>query len=263
MAGKVRSPESQVRSRLPEFRNPQSLRAGGPLGPEAAIGIPNSQLPARLKRVGLFGGTFDPIHYGHLRAAEEARLLLPLDQVIFVPAALPPHKQNELLSDPQQRLEMVERAVAGNVYFSVSDVEIASLEKPSYTVQTVEYFLSRVSVEIFCLMGMDSFREIETWKEYRRLLELCRVVVVTRPGLPGGSRFSCPPKLKPLLSRSLGDLADPGKRIFILPVTGFEVSSTRIRGLARAGQSIRYLLPPEVEEYIREEGLYKSSNSKA
>ena len=223
---------------------------------------PGSQLPARLKRVGLFGGTFDPIHYGHLRAAEEARLLLPLDQVIFIPAALPPHKQHESLSDPRHRLEMVERAVAGNVYFSVSDVEIACLKKPSYTVQTVEYFLSRLSIEIFCLMGLDSFREIETWKEYRRLLELCRVVVVTRPGLPGGSRVSCPPKLKPLLARSLRDLADPSKRIFILPVTGFEVSSTQIRGLARAGQSLSYLLPPEVEEYIEENGLYKSSGFK-
>jgi len=215
------------------------------------------------KRIGLFGGTFDPIHYGHLRAAEEARLKLSLDQVIFIPAALPPHKQNEPLSDPNHRLEMVERAVAGNVYFSVSEVEITCLEKPSYTVQTVKYFLSRVSVEIFCLMGMDSFREIETWKEYRRLLQLCRVVVVTRPGLPGGSRVSCPPKLKPLFSRSLRNLADSSKRIFILPITGSEVSSTQIRGLARAGQSIRYLLPPEVEEYIQEKGLYENPKSKA
>ncbi|MDD5225455.1 MAG: nicotinate-nucleotide adenylyltransferase [bacterium] len=223
--------------------------------------IPDPRIP-KLKRVGLFGGTFDPIHYGHLRAAEEARLLLPLDQVIFVPAALPPHKQGEPLSDPRHRLEMVERAVADNVYFSVSDVEIACLEKPSYTVQTVEYFLSRLSVELYCLMGLDSFREIETWKEYRRLLELCRVVVVTRPGLPGGGRVSCPPKLKPLFSSSLRDLDDPGKRIFILPVTGFEVSSTQIRSRARAGQSIRYLLPQEVEEYIEENGLYKSSGFK-
>lgn len=209
-----------------------------------------------MKRIGLFGGTFDPVHYGHLRAAEEARLKFPLDQVIFIPAAQPPHKLPGRLSASHHRLGMVERAVAGNVYFSVSEVEIDCLEKPSYTVKTVEYFLSRLSVEIYYLMGLDSFREIETWKEYRRLLELCRVVVVTRPGLPGGVRVSCPPKLKPLLSRSLADLADPGKRIFILPITGFEVSSTQIRGLVRAGQSISYLLPPEVEEYIHEEGLY-------
>jgi len=183
--------------------------------------------------------------------------------VIFIPAALPPHKINEALSDARHRLEMVERAVADNVYFSVSDVEIACLGKPSYTVQTVEFFLSRLSVEIFCLMGLDSFREIETWKEYRRLLELCRVVVVTRPGLPGGGRVGCPPKLKPLFSRSLRDLADPEKRIFILPITGFAISSTQIRGLARTGQSVRYLLPPEVEEYIQEERLYESSKFKA
>lgn len=212
------------------------------------------------KKLGIIGGTFDPIHYGHLRAAEEARLDLPLERVIFIPAALPPHKLTDPLSAPEHRLEMVRRAVADNPGFLASDVEISKPGRPSYTVETVEYFRSRFHHnDIFYIIGMDSFLEIPTWKDFSRLFELCHVVVVTRPGSPSRDRFGPPPELLSLL-RPAGNglfLHPSGNRVIIFPITGFDISSTQIRNLVRSGKSIRYLLPPEVEEYIREKRLYR------
>ena len=211
--------------------------------------------------IGVIGGTFDPIHYGHLRAAEEVRFRLGLHQVLFIPAALPPHKLAEPLSEPEHRLEMVRRATAGNPGFSVSDVEICTLEKPSYTVKTIEHLRSRSPGELFLIVGMDSFREVPTWRDFRRIFALCHVVVVSRPGFSPTERFDIPSELCDLLTRSGEDrfVHTSGKQVVSLTVTGYDISSTRVRELVRGGKSIRYLVPPEVEGYIREKRLYQET----
>src|SRR5205085_10787525 len=132
-------------------------------------------------RIGLFGGSFNPIHLGHLRSAEEVREALNLDLVYFIPAAAPPHKQESELTPPDHRLSMVRAATKGNRYFMVSDVEIRRLGR-SYSVDTVRYFLSTVRqpATLFLMMGADAFAELDTWKDATELIGMCNVVVHTR-----------------------------------------------------------------------------------
>lgn len=212
--------------------------------------------------IGLIGGTFDPVHYGHLRAAEEVQAALGLTRVMFIPAAAPPHKLSDPLSSPAHRLEMVRKAIAGNPRFEVSNVEISELEKPSYTVQTVTHLRSRLEGNLTVIIGMDSFVEIPTWKDFARLFELCHLAVVTRPGFPAGDELTLPSELAAVLTFSGKHrfVHNSGNEVRFIPITGFDISSTRVRELVRTGQSIRYLVPPEVEAYIYEKKLYQKKN---
>src|SRR5208282_4187865 len=132
-------------------------------------------------RVGLFGGSFNPIHLGHLRAAEEVREMLALDLVYFVPASSPPHKSEGELAPGEHRLQMVRLATKGNRHFMVSDVEIRRAGR-SYTIDTARHFLSTMRNQgtIFILMGSDQFTELETWKDCDELVRLCGIAVHTR-----------------------------------------------------------------------------------
>ncbi|MEI9477177.1 MAG: nicotinate-nucleotide adenylyltransferase [Deltaproteobacteria bacterium] len=143
------------------------------------------------KRIGLFGGTFNPIHLGHLRGAEDIRESFGLDRVVFLPAAIPPHKLRDDVIEPRPRLEMVKLATLANPFFSVSDVEIERSGK-SYSIDTLRYFRERQPDSFFFILGMDAFVEIETWKEYQKLFSLCNFIVMARPGsgkTPPSSRF--------------------------------------------------------------------------
>lgn len=192
-------------------------------------------------RVGVFGGTFDPIHIGHLITAEAARRLLGLARVLFVPAHVPPHKR-EVATPPEQRHHMVVLACAGNPHFAVSDVEMRR-GGPSYTIETLRVLGPDYppGTEFFLIMGADSVLEIASWKDSDALLAKANVVVLGRPGY---ELHELPPAL-----------AD---RVTLLSTPLVEISSTDIRRLAREGESIRYLVTDSVADYIRSAGLYGS-----
>ncbi len=209
---------------------------------------------------GLLGGTFDPIHLGHLRCAEEIRELFGLEKVIFVPAAGPPLKKSKI-TPFADRLKMVEQAVRENPAFEASGVE-GRRQGISYSVDTVRHFREThgPGLELFFILGQDAFQDIARWKDWEELLSLCHFVVMTRPGyerqglegvLPPGTaaRFTPDPRRKAF--RGLG-----GTSIFFRSVTFLDISSTEIRKRLAGGKSVRYLVPPSVLNYIAGKSLY-------
>lgn len=213
------------------------------------------------KRVGLFGGTFNPIHLGHLRGAEQIREAFGLQEVIFIPAALPPHKVTEKIIEAHHRLEMVKRAIQKNPYFSASDVELRRSGK-SYSIDTIRYFRERHQSSLFFfILGRDAFVEIETWKEYQHLFSLCNFIVMTRPGFQksSSSPFPLPESLIPAFrydQKAQAWVHSSGYTLFFKEIKFLDISSTRVRELIEKGESVRDLIPPEVEAYVREHGLY-------
>ncbi len=211
--------------------------------------------------IGILGGTFDPIHVGHLRMAEALRDLFALRRFVFIPSAVPPHKPAERLSPTGDRYEMVKLATADNPSFEVSDLELRR-GGTSYSVQTLEALREEFggAADIFFTMGDDAFAEIETWKDWRRIFTLVHLVVVARPG-PGKS---FPERLLPVEAReafcyspdddSYGHSS--GRKVFFRDIGALQVSSTAIREMVRAGRSIRYLVPDAVREYIERHHLY-------
>jgi nicotinate-nucleotide adenylyltransferase len=210
------------------------------------------------RRVGLFGGTFNPIHWGHLRPAEEIREQFGLSRVIFIPVHVPPHKKAGVVSSAH-RVAMVQKAIRGNRCFQVSDIELQRPGK-SYSIDTIRHFhgLSRGQDELFFILGTDAFREIHTWKDYPAFFSACNFIVMTRPG----ARVEQAAELLPRASRKAFTLREhclvhsSGCRIYIAPVTQLDISSTVIRDCAAGGKSIRYLVPSDVERYIAEHRLY-------
>ncbi len=188
--------------------------------------------------IGVFGGTFDPPHIAHLIIAEFVRQELGLGKILFVPAALPPHKQDVHVSSPEHRLAMIRLATRGNNAFEVSDIEIRRTGV-SYTVDTLEDLARQHPGDAFVLMiGEDNLVDFRNWKSPDRILQLARVVAMTRPG------FTASPHL-PL-----------GEGVTICEVPELDIASRKIRELLREGKSVRYLVPDPVEEYIRENRLY-------
>jgi nicotinate-nucleotide adenylyltransferase len=190
-------------------------------------------------RLGVFGGTFDPIHLGHLLLAEIARQLLRLDRVFFVPARTPPHK-GDVATSPEHRFRMTRLACADNPHFRVSDLELRR-EGPSYTVDTLRSLRREAPAgsEHYLLIGADSARDLETWKDHEVLLDESNVVVLARPGV---NREDLPKEL--------------GARATMLAAPVVGISSSEIRRLIRAGESIRYQVTDSVERYIRAQRLY-------
>lgn len=201
----------------------------------------------RLNSLGIMGGTFDPIHYGHLIAAEYARHEFNLEQVIFMPASRPPHKEIEQVLDSTHRYEMVNRAVKGNPAFAISDLEMKRRGN-SYTIDTIRHFLEQYpGTTIFFIMGADSLLAIDTWKDYETLAQLCHLIVVTRPGYVIDDD-------EPVLKKLPAALWD---HIHFLPIPGLDISSSDIRERVVTGRPIKYLLPLDVEQYIVDKGLYR------
>lgn len=192
-------------------------------------------------RIGIFGGTFDPIHLGHLLLAELTRGVLGLDRVVFVPARVPPHKGGAC-APPEQRLEMAGLATDDNPHFEVSDVEVLR-EGPSYTVDTLRSLRDShpAGAEHYLMMGADSARDLESWREHESLLRESTVVVMGRPGVE---------------RQDLPDRIARATRYLSTPL--FEISSSEIRRRVRAGETIRYMVVDAVEHYIRSRGLYAS-----
>lgn len=216
-------------------------------------------------RLGILGGSFDPIHLGHLRSAEEVREALALDCVCFVPAHQPPHKPQRRLASGRDRLAMVEAAIADHPTFRVSPIEIER-GGISYSVDTLEAFAARErGAALFFVLGIDAFGEMQTWKDVARMFELASVVVTSRQPLAVNRSI----EHLPVAARE-AFCYDPstlsfrhriGTTLQFLPITGIDVSATAIRERARRGLSIRHLVPPLVERYVREHQLYRSGES--
>lgn len=207
--------------------------------------VPQSQT-GRLK-IGLMGGTFDPIHLGHLVSAEEARQQFSLDYVIFIPAGYPPHKDKAEITLPEHRYLMTSLAVMSNPFFIVSRVE-ADRAAPSFTVDTVRYFAEREGegTGLYFITGADAILEILTWKDYDVLPELCTFIAVSRPG------YSLE-----RLKETVGRLCPPLlQKVHLLEIPALAISSTYIRERVALGKTIKYLTPEPVEQYIKKHGLY-------
>lgn len=217
-------------------------------------------------RIGLFGGTFDPIHIGHLRSALEVQEGFPLDRCCLIPAATPPHKSRGPVASADQRLAMTRLAVSSCPGFEVSDVELRR-SGPSYTVDTISYFQNRLTGNdaLFLVVGLDAVLEIDSWKSYPQLLSSVPLIVMTRPGT--AAKTSRWQQLGGYLQKQVsgdyryeqsdGSFRHPTfQAVYLFEVPLLDISSTRIRQLRGAGRSVRFLLPETVHDYLVERGLY-------
>ncbi len=192
-------------------------------------------------RLGIMGGVFDPIHFGHLFTAEEARNEFKLDKVLFIPCRHPVHKREDGVSDPNDRYWMTKMAIKNNPFFEVSKIELER-SGPSYSIDTVKTLLTEYEyqIEIFFITGADAFLTIDTWHKSEELIKLCQFVAATRPGY------------------DLNNLDHKFKKIIrIMEIPLLYISSTDIRRRIKEGRNIKYLLPEKVEEYIYKKRLYR------
>ncbi|GAB4390386.1 MAG: nicotinate-nucleotide adenylyltransferase [Thermodesulfovibrionales bacterium] len=211
-------------------------------------------------RLGVFGGTFNPVHYGHLRAAEEAREMLRLDRVLFVPAGNPPLKSSGLAPAPD-RLRMAELAVAGNPCFEVSDVECRTGEV-SYTVNTLHRLgASHPEAALFFILGIDAFMDMPHWRQPEKLAAMADFAILGRPPREFSEVLSSPfVETGAMEEETEGGLQSlplkGGRRAFLLGITPLDISATAIREAVGRGGSVKYLLPEKVESFIITHGLY-------
>jgi nicotinate-nucleotide adenylyltransferase len=211
-------------------------------------------------RIGILGGTFNPIHLGHLRSAEEVREALRLDRVLFVPSATPPHKPGGDLAAAAHRLALVRRAIAGHPAFRVSTLEIERRGR-SYSVDTLRALRAQLpQARLFFILGMDAFREIATWKDYRAIFALCHLVVTSRPAYAAKPLRAAVPvavRAEFCYGTTREELEHrTGNRIIFRRITALDISASAIRRRLSRGLSIRYLVPVGVERYIARHGLY-------
>lgn len=202
---------------------------------------------SKKKRLGIMGGTFDPIHYGHLVAAEMARVEFGLDKVLFIPTGTPPHKQGREISAAEMRFEMVRLAVEDNPYFEASRLEI---ERGgfSYTVDTLKTLQEKfMDCELYFITGADALREIFTWHEPQKIFSMAYVIGVTRPGF----------ETVDFLNKTWQEHPETSGRIKFFEVPALAISSTDIRARARRGEPVRYLLPESVRSFIEKNQLYR------
>lgn len=201
--------------------------------------------------IGLMGGTFDPIHMGHLVTAEEVRIQFGLDQVIFVPSGHPPHKELRKVSDTEHRYLMTVLATITNPHFSVSRVEIdRDPSRLTYTIDTIRYFhrLYDGQADLYFITGADAILEILTWKDYKELLSICSFIAATRPGY-------CLSKLEETIG---GVCPEVLKNIHILEIPAMAISSTFVRDRVSEGNPVKYLTTESVAQYILKNGLYRN-----
>ena len=214
-----------------------------------------------MTRIGILGGTLDPIHCGHLAAATAARDVLELPRVLVMPSRVPPHRPVQPVASPFHRFAMAAVAVTGLPRIEVSDDELRA-DGPSYTASTLERLHTRgyAPSQIFFITGADAFADIATWKRYPEVLDLAQFVVVSRPGYDIDALASRLPDLRDRMRPA----AAPGPRgattsIFLLPAATPDVSSTIVRERLRRGESLAGLVPPLVDTYIRQHQLYSPS----
>jgi nicotinate-nucleotide adenylyltransferase len=219
-------------------------------------------------RIGIFGGTFNPVHFGHLRSALEVKEGFELDEVILIPAALPPHKLPGEVAEAADRLLMLHLALGDVAGLELSDVELKR-SGPSYTIDTIHHFKRTLPAEsrIFLIMGLDAFLEIDTWKSYEELLRQVPFIIINRPkagiGAHGFRWKVLGDYLKAKISADYvfaesqcGFCSPKNQPVYVFEVTALDISSTAVRRLVKEGRSIGYLVPQKVAEFIKSKGIY-------
>ncbi len=203
-----------------------------------------------MSRIGIMGGTFNPIHTGHLIIADDVRDKYRLGKVLFIPSGLPPHKPDSEVLDSEHRFEMVRLAVASNAGFEASRMEI-DREGFTYTVNTLNELKEKYceGTTFYFIIGADVIAELKTWREYKKVFQLCEFIAVLRPRYSDGGFISEIQQLE----------AEAGAKIHPLQSRLIDISSTDIRERCMRGASIKYLVPEAVEKYILDKGLYKNS----
>jgi nicotinate-nucleotide adenylyltransferase len=201
--------------------------------------------------IGIMGGTFDPIHVGHLAAAEEAREALGLERILFIPAGVPPHKPERPVTERDHRVAMVDLAIADNAAFELSRIEV-DRDGPSYTADTVEMLAAMQGAhgreaDLTLILSVESFHGLPTWREPRRILALCRLAVVPRGGFPTPERAWLAEQFRGV-----------PVHVAFLDAPRLRLSGSEIRQRVAAGRSIRYLVPDAVIDYIGDHGLYRT-----
>jgi nicotinate-nucleotide adenylyltransferase len=212
--------------------------------------------------IGILGGTFDPVHFGHLRLAQEAADRLRLAEVRFVPSGTPPHRAAPTVS-AADRLAMVHLAVAGNPLFRVDECEIGKTDL-GYTVDTLTLLREEAGAHqpLVLLMGADAFLDLATWSRWHQLFELTHIAVAYRPGFPVDTWQSRMPQPLAaeyearLMHQPLAVHLAPAGGIVVVPIVGLEISATLLREATRSGASIRYLTPDSICQYIQDHKLY-------
>ncbi|MEN3001275.1 MAG: nicotinate-nucleotide adenylyltransferase [Armatimonadota bacterium] len=196
------------------------------------------------RRIGVLGGTFDPVHLGHLRLAEEAREAAALDQVLFIPAARSPFKPNRPPTDASHRLAMLQRAIAGNPAFAVSNIELQR-GGISYTIDTLRQLTEQLpDAQLFLIMGTDSLAEFPRWRDALHIVQLCQLLVGVRPGYEPDSILTALPEAIRAAVR-------------LIPSVLLDIRASQLRAFVREGRTLRYLTPDSVIEYIQSHQLYK------
>lgn len=200
-------------------------------------------------KIGIMGGTFDPIHYGHLVTAEAVRQEFGLDKVVFVPSGSPPHKKKITITPAEHRCAMVELSIATNPFFSLSRVEV-DRQGYSYAADTVDSFIAEYGdeAEIYFITGADAIKAIMSWYKIDTLMKKCKFIAATRPGYDFDHDYHLPPKYR--------------ERIRPLGVPALAISSSKIRDMIGKEKSVKYLVPEPVEAYIKDHKLYLPSEDK-
>ena len=219
-------------------------------GAALGTGVSGGPTPVVPGSLGVFGGTFDPIHFAHLAVAQEAAETLGLERVLFVPAGQPPHKPDRIITSGADRLAMVELAIAGNVRFAADRLEL-DRAGPSYTVDTLEALQARSvagdTPALTLILSSEAFRELPTWREPRRILELACLAVAPRDGYP--------PVTTSFMDQAFPEFRD---RVSFLDGPRMRLSASELRMRAGAGRTLRYLVPDAVAAYIDDHGLYRA-----
>lgn len=223
-------------------------------------------------RIGLFGGTFNPVHIGHIQVAKEVKEGFPLDRVVFFPSAIPPHKEKGGVASAQDRVQMLKTAISGipesGESFIVSEIELKR-SGPSYTIDTVRHFQSQADKDqqYYLMMGSDAFFEIDTWKSYDELFQRIPFIVLSRPDENSHSEKDMRKCLEKFIHTRISSdyrytagrnyYEHPEKMpIYMFAVTPIDISATRIRSALKNGEPIKSMLPAGVAEYIQSKGLY-------
>lgn len=219
-----------------------------------------------MERIGILGGTFNPIHMGHLKVADTVQRSFYLSKILFVPSYIPPHKESLGIAAPSDRMKMVELALASSPRFIPSSIEIRAKGK-SYSILTLKKLKKLYpQASIFFILGIDAFLEIDTWKEYREVLQQCFFVIVSRPGYRLEDARSV---LEENYRERMIEISESERvredmlqayRLFLLSMNSVDVASTEIREKIRSGESVRGMVPQAVEKYILEKRLYRDKN---
>jgi len=216
----------------------------------------------RENRIGLFGGTFNPVHLGHLTAVDIVQKRFSLDKVLFIPSYIPPHKESDDIASPVHRLRMIELAIASFPRFIPSSLEIEAKEK-SYSIITLNKIRKIYPrTLIFFILGIDAFLEIETWKDYKLVLQKCFFIVMSRPNYDlEGAKSTLSENFSNSICRlseseQIGEDKLSSFKIFLMPIKALDIASTEVREKVRKGNSVTDLIPEEVNAYIKENKLY-------